>query len=165
MIIFLRSRFHCKFKRYQFCGPDFCSNFFVGFPLICRKRVKEYNFEQNGVFKFSYFFFALSLLTLSSFLAFLLKLIHFAYADFVASNTIVRILVVGCFIYMKAWNNWSSQLVYFGYGTSIFICIYVYDCCCNLSEHYVNRVRGFYLGQVLFYVWTSIAALVGIFWL
>ena len=75
-------------------------------------------------------------LTLSSFLAFLLKMINFAYADFVASNTLVRIFVVGCFIYMKAWNNWSSKLIFVGYGTSLFIAMYVYDCCCNLSEKY-----------------------------
>ena len=99
-------------------------------------------------------------LTLSSFLAFLLKTINFSYADFVANNIRVKVLVIGCFIYMKMWNSWSGYLIYVGYGTSLFISLYIYDCSCNLSEHYVNKVRGFYTGQVFLFVWISI---IGIF--
>ena len=43
--------------------------------------------------------------------------------------------------------------------------IYVYDCCYNISDAYVNKVRGLYLIQVFFYVWLGIGGFVLLYFL
>ena len=79
-------------------------------------------------------FFGLSLISL---VAFVLKIINFSYANVIANNSISRVIVVLCFIYLKTWSTWSSWLIYPAYAFAIFMSFYTYDCACNIIEVYI----------------------------
>ena len=43
-------------------------------------------------------------------------------------------------------------IVVFGYICALYIAMYVYDCGRNIGEWYVNKIRGYYIWQVIGYV-------------
>ena len=102
-------------------------------------------------------------LSLTSFVAFLLKIINFSYANVIANNSISRIVVIFCFIYLKTWSTWSSWLIYPAYGCALFMSFYTYDCAYNIIEAYTNKIRGRYILQVFFYVWVCIVGLLALY--
>ena len=67
-----------------------------------------------------------------------LKIVNFAYAEEVASSRITQIVGLLLLYYLKIWD-YNSGLVYI---LSIFamtmLCLYVSDCCGNISENFDN---------------------------
>ena len=87
-------------------------------------------------------------LFLTSLVSWILKIINFSYANVVANNSISRILVIICFIYLKTWGTWSDWFIYVAYVCAIFMSFYIYDCSCNITEKYTEKVRGLYNVQI-----------------
>lgn len=90
-------------------------------------------------------------LAISSFTVLLLRTIKFSYAKAIVDNKMARLIIIFLFCYIKVWDQWSNWFSLVGYLCSIFVCLYTYDCCLNISQYYANNVYGFYWVQVTLY--------------
>lgn len=69
--------------------------------------------------------------------AVLLKMIHFSYTEEVAASRVIQVLGVLLLYYLKIWDFYSGLLYMLSIFALMMVCLYVYDCCGNMS-HYLN---------------------------
>lgn len=72
-------------------------------------------------------------LAISSFVVLILRFIRFSYAKTVVDNAIARLLLIIMFLYLKVWDHWSGWFTTIGYACAVFMCLYTFDCCLNIS--------------------------------
>ena len=82
----------------------------------------------------------------------MLAVLNFSYALPFAKSRLAQYGTIFAFIYLKAWGTWHFSFELYGYFSAIVITLYACDCCCSIAKSYTHNVRGFYYGQVIFYV-------------
>ena len=70
--------------------------------------------------------------------AVLLKIVNFAYAEEVASSRIIQLVGVFLLYYLKIWDYYSGVFYIMSIFAIAMVCLYVCDCCGNISEHFDN---------------------------
>ena len=88
---------------------------------------------------------------ISSFLVFLLKIINFAYADWLGHTSLIRIVAMLLFAYLKIWDSWFSFWIFVAYFLSSFFSLYVFDSGYLIAEKYQTKVRGHYTLQIFIF--------------
>jgi hypothetical protein len=77
--------------------------------------------------------------SLCNLVAVALKIINFAYAEEVASSKLTQFLGLLLLYYLKIWDYYSGLLYILSIFSLFMVCLYVYDCCGNISHSFDKR--------------------------
>lgn len=66
----------------------------------------------------------------------LLTLTNFIYAESLLSLKPIGVVSFLLFYSMKLWTSFQSWMIYAGYFMALYMALYFYDACCNISEKF-----------------------------